>query len=75
MDTPQSPTEHLLAALPRAEFEHIAPHLELVAMPLGEVLYESGGQLQYVYFPTTRHRVPALRDGERRIVRNRGGGQ
>ena len=22
-------------------------------MPLGEVLYESGGQLQYVYFPTT----------------------
>ena len=22
-------------------------------MPLGEVLYESGGQLQHVYFPTT----------------------
>ena len=44
---------HLLAALPTAEFERIAPHLELVAMPLGEVLYESGGQLQYAYFPTT----------------------
>ena len=29
------------------------PHLELISMPLGEVLYESGGQLQYVYFPTT----------------------
>lgn len=44
---------HLLAALPTTEFERIAPHLELVAMPLGEVLYESGGQLQHAYFPTT----------------------
>lgn len=54
MDNPQSPHQnHLLAALPTAEFERIAPLLELVAMPLGEVLYESGGQLQHVYFPTT----------------------
>jgi len=44
---------HLLAALPAEIFERIAPHLELTSMPLGEVLYESGGQLQYVYFPTT----------------------
>jgi CRP-like cAMP-binding protein len=44
---------HLLAALPAAEFERLRPHLELVPMPLGEVLYESGGQLQHVYFPTT----------------------
>ena len=44
---------HLIAALPTAEFERLAPHLELVAMPLGEVLYESGGKLQHVYFPTT----------------------
>jgi len=54
MDTSQSAIQnHLLAALSTAEFEHIAPHLELVAMPLGEVLHESGGQLQHVYFPTT----------------------
>jgi CRP-like cAMP-binding protein len=54
MDTPQGPNQnHLLAALPPAEFERIAPDLEWVAMPLGEVLYESGGQLQHVYFPTT----------------------
>src|SRR4030065_1748394 len=55
MDTPpQSPNQnHLLAALPTAEFERITPHLELVAMPLGKVLYESSGQLQHVYFPTT----------------------
>ena len=44
---------HLLAALPAEIFERIFPHLELVSMPLGEVLYESGGQLQHVYFPTT----------------------
>ena len=44
---------HLLAAMPTAEFERLAPHLELVPMPLGDVLCESGGKLQHVYFPTT----------------------
>jgi CRP-like cAMP-binding protein len=44
---------HLLAALPAEIFDRIYPHLELVSMPLGEVLYESGGQLHHVYFPTT----------------------
>jgi CRP-like cAMP-binding protein len=44
---------HLLAALPAEIFERISPHLELISMPLGEVLYESGGQLHHVYFPTT----------------------
>lgn len=42
----------LLAALPVAEFERIAAHLELVQMPLGGVIYESGGELKHVYFPT-----------------------
>jgi len=44
---------HLLHALPSAEFERLARHLELVSMPLGKVLYESGSQLRHVYFPTT----------------------
>ncbi|MDO8263576.1 MAG: Crp/Fnr family transcriptional regulator [Gallionella sp.] len=44
---------HLLATLPAEIFERISPHLELITMPLGEVIYESGGQLQHVYFPTT----------------------
>jgi CRP-like cAMP-binding protein len=49
-----SPSQnHLLAALPAAEFERLAPNLELVDMPLGEALYESGGRLLHVYFPTT----------------------
>ena len=43
----------LLAALPAADYERIAPHLELVSMPLTEVLYESGKKLRHVYFPTT----------------------
>jgi CRP-like cAMP-binding protein len=35
------------------DYERIAPHLELVRMSLGDVLYESGGRLRHVYFPTT----------------------
>jgi len=54
MDLPRGPNQnHLLAALPTAELERLAPQLELVPMLLGDVLYESGGQLQHVYFPTT----------------------
>ncbi len=54
MSSPHSPNQnHLLAALPTAEFERLAPHLELVPMLLGETLYEPGEQLQHVYFPTT----------------------
>ena len=44
---------HLLGALPTAEFERLAAHLKLVPMPLGEILYEPGEQLQHAYFPTT----------------------
>ncbi len=50
---PQPTQNHLLAALPAAEYERLAPHLELVEMPLGQVLSESGGRMQHVYFPTT----------------------
>jgi len=42
---------HLLAALSPPERERIFPHLELVPMPLGKVLYESGDVLHHVYFP------------------------
>lgn len=54
MDSAHDPNQnHLLAALLDAEFERLAPHLELVPMLLGDVLYESGGKQRYVYFPTT----------------------
>ncbi len=48
--TPQ--LNHLLAALSQQECDRIFPHLKLVPMPLGKVLYESGDQLQHVFFPT-----------------------
>jgi CRP-like cAMP-binding protein len=44
---------HLLDALPKSDYDRLAPHLELIPLPLGDVLYESGGRLGYVYFPTT----------------------
>ncbi|MGA2613849.1 MAG: Crp/Fnr family transcriptional regulator [Spirochaetia bacterium] len=51
---PGSPQQnHLLAVLPKLEFERLIPHLELVPLPLGEALYESGDRLDHVYFPTT----------------------
>jgi CRP-like cAMP-binding protein len=50
---PHSPTQnHLLNALSAEVQQRLFPYLELVAMPLGKVLYESGDVLRYVYFPT-----------------------
>ncbi|MDD5266099.1 MAG: Crp/Fnr family transcriptional regulator [Methylococcales bacterium] len=43
----------LLNALPAKITERISPHLELISMKLGEVVYESGDPLQHVYFPAT----------------------
>jgi CRP-like cAMP-binding protein len=49
-----SPVQNqLLAQLPPAEQQRWFPQLELVDMPLGEVMYESGGTLTHAYFPTT----------------------
>src|SRR5258706_14583609 len=51
---PQSPREnHLLRALPISEWARVTPHLELVPLPLGEVVYESGNELHHVHFPAT----------------------
>jgi len=51
--TNNSLKNHLLAALPQAEFVRIEPSLESVSLALGEVLYESGDRMTHVYFPTT----------------------
>ena len=53
MSAPSPNQNHLLAALPQAELERLSPHLGLVPMRLGEILYEPGGQMQHAYFPTT----------------------
>src|SRR6476660_2308403 len=44
---------HLLAALPEEEFKRVVSKLQSVSLELGQVLYESGDRLEYVYFPTT----------------------
>jgi CRP-like cAMP-binding protein len=50
----QSPRQnHLLAALPAADYERLLSDLELIPMPLGWAVYEAGGPQGYVYFPTT----------------------
>jgi CRP-like cAMP-binding protein len=47
------PTKNrLLAALPREDYERILPSLGYVSFKLGEIVYESGGQMAYIYFPT-----------------------
>jgi len=51
--TPDPNQNQLLAALPEAEFARLLPLLELVHLPLGEMLYEPGQQMQHAYFPTT----------------------
>jgi CRP-like cAMP-binding protein len=50
---PNPQQNQLLAAFPKAEYERLLPHLELVQLPLGKVLYEAGGHLDHAYFPTT----------------------
>jgi CRP-like cAMP-binding protein len=43
---------HILDALPPAERSRLFPHLKLVDLPLGRVLYEAGDALRHIYFPT-----------------------
>jgi len=46
---------HLLAALPTEAFDRLKIHLEPISFALGDVVYESGAHMEYVYFPTTSH--------------------
>lgn len=56
---PQSPRHpglsenFLLGALPVAEYQRLLPKLQRINFSLGQVLYDSGAQLDYIYFPTT----------------------
>jgi CRP-like cAMP-binding protein len=43
----------LLAALPESDFEHLAPHLELVSLTSGQSIYEAEEPIKYIYFPET----------------------
>jgi CRP-like cAMP-binding protein len=41
----------LLAALPRAEYARLRPHLKKVSLPLKDILYEANGPIPHVFFP------------------------
>ena len=50
----EGPLENLLlAALPAEEYKRLLVHLQPVTLSLGQVVYESSGHLDYIYFPTT----------------------
>lgn len=51
--TDDAQLNHLLAALPASELNRLKESLDPVRLALGEVIYESGEQLEYIYFPTT----------------------
>ena len=52
-DNPTGPKQnHLLAALPAADYERLLSHLEIVQLPLAWVVYESSREQHYEYFPT-----------------------
>ena len=54
MSSPHTPKQnHLLAALPAEDLARLQPDLEVIPMPLAWAVYESGGHMSYVYFPTT----------------------
>jgi len=54
MVSPHSPKQnHILAALPEEDYTRLLPNLELTPMPLGWAVHESGGHMNYLYFPTT----------------------
>jgi len=44
---------HLLADVSDEESARLRANLQLIFLPLGQVLYESGEKMDYVYFPTT----------------------
>jgi len=68
---------HVLAALPLAEWRHLEQHMECVDVPFGASLYQAGAPLRHVYFPTTAiiSLVSSMKDGasaEVAVVGNEG---
>ena len=50
---PEPKHNQILGALPAADYERLLPDLELVPMPLGWTLSESGDHVSYLHFPVS----------------------
>ena len=46
------PSNRLLTALPRADQDRLRSTLDVVALPVKQILHRPGGPIDYVYFPT-----------------------
>jgi CRP-like cAMP-binding protein len=64
-ETPSPKKNRILAALPAKDYERLLPSLELVEMPLGWTISESGDHVNYLHFPTSGivSLIYALEDG------------
>ncbi|HEX8236960.1 MAG TPA: Crp/Fnr family transcriptional regulator [Abditibacteriaceae bacterium] len=52
-DVLDDPQNHILASLPRSDYERLRPHLHLIDMHSGDSLHEIGALLEHVYFPNS----------------------
>ena len=64
-NAPDPKLNHLLASLPAADYARILPELELVEMPRGWTMSESGDHVNFLHFPTSGivSLIYALEDG------------
>jgi CRP-like cAMP-binding protein len=64
--TPRHQDNRLLAALEPEDFASLEPHLTIVDLPRGQVLYEAGETVKYTYFPLDAmvSLVTMMRDGK-----------
>lgn len=51
-DRPNPIENQLLSALPKEEYEHLLPNLELVSLTFKQIIYAPNEPIEYVYFPT-----------------------
>jgi CRP-like cAMP-binding protein len=56
----------LLASLPRDDFEALRPHLAAISLMQGDIVYEAGAEVDYVYFPHSGmfSLLAVMRDGK-----------
>jgi CRP-like cAMP-binding protein len=64
----ETPQNSMLAALPRSEYQRLAPHIKPVHLPFGQSLYEDGDAVARVYFPTSGMISLVLTDKEGKDV-------
>lgn len=57
----------ILAAISAADFEPALPHLDVVRFDIGDVVYEAGARVDFVYFPLDAlfSLITVMRDGSR----------